>query len=43
MGVTIVRCSEKDCGMMLNGELCHFIGKKPYCEEHYEEKTEKTN
>jgi hypothetical protein len=34
MSVTITVCSEKGCGLMLNGELCKFVNGKPYCETH---------
>ncbi len=40
MGVTIMLCAQPDCGRMLNGELCAFIGNKPYCETHATAKKE---
>lgn len=34
MGVTIVVCSTKDCGRMLNGEICFFKDDMPFCNIH---------
>lgn len=36
MGVTFVICASEGCRVMLNGEICHFVHGKPYCNEHYE-------
>jgi hypothetical protein len=38
MSVTIVICAVPNCGRMLNGELCHFVGAKAFCNEHYAER-----
>jgi len=29
-------CNQYGCGKILNGKLCKFHGKMPYCDKHWE-------